>query len=119
MFSYYEPLNYAFAVIIICCTELLNIAIFIVRYLMFAVGGGFKLLSAVAFFFAWKFYELPATESSNGDSIPDTTSQTTIVDGSTQKEHKDITELSPVAQLITVSNPKDSDKQEKPKITCV
>lgn len=88
------------------------------RYLMFAVGGGFKLLSAVAFFFAWKFYKLPVAESSTGDSNPDTTSQTTIMDGSTPREHKDMTELIPVAQFITVSNSKDSDKEE-PKITNV
>ena len=85
---------------------------------MFAVGGGFKLLSAVAFFFAWKFYKLPVAESSTGDSNPDTTSQTTIMDGSTPKEHKDVTELIPVAQFITVSDSKDSDK-ELPKITNV
>ena len=88
---------------------------------MIAVGGGFKLLSAVAFFFAWKFYKLPAAESSTGDSNPDTTSQTTIMDGNnTPKEHKDtcMTELIPVAQFITVSNSKDSDKEE-PKITNV
>ena len=85
---------------------------------MIAVGGGFKLLSAVAFFFAWKFYKLPVAESSNGDSNPDTTSETTVVDGSTPREHKDLTELIPVAQFITVSNSKDSDKEE-PKITNV
>ena len=85
---------------------------------MIAVGGGFKLLSAVAFFFAWKFYKLPVAESSNGDSNPDTTSDTTVVDGSTPREHKDFTELIPVAQFITVSKSKDSDKEE-PKITNV
>ena len=85
---------------------------------MFAVGGGFKLLSAVAFFFAWKFYKLPEAESSTGDSNPDTTSQTTMMDGSTPREHKDVTELSPVAQFITVSNSKDSDREE-PKVTTV
>jgi len=85
---------------------------------MFVVGGGFKLLSAVAFFFAWKFYKLPVAESSTGDSNPDTTSQTAIMDGSTPKEHKDVTELIPVAQFITVSNSKDSAK-ELPKITNV
>ena len=79
---------------------------------MFAVGGGFKLLSAVAFFFAWKFYKLPVAETSTGtgDSNPDTTSQTTVIDGSTPGEHKDMTELIPVAQFITVSNSKDSEK---------
>lgn len=79
---------------------------------MFAVGGGFKLLSAVAFFFAWKVYKLPVAESSTGDSNPDTTSQTTVIDGSTPGEHKDMTELIPVAQFITVSNSKDSEKGE-------
>lgn len=92
---------------------------------MFAVGGGFKLLSAVAFFFAWKFYKLPVAELSNADSNPDTTSQTTIMDGNTPRDNKDMTELIPVAQFITVSNSNDSDcektqpDKEEPRITNV
>ncbi|KAL9961463.1 hypothetical protein ACROYT_G030405 [Oculina patagonica] len=89
------------------------------RYLMFAVGGGFKLLSAVAFFFAWKYYELPSAQS-NGDSNPDTTSQTTIMDGNKPKDTDMDTELIPVAQFITVSNSNDEKTQpakEDPRIT--
>lgn len=91
----------------------------IFRYLMFAVGGGFKLLSAVGFFFAWKYYKLPAGQS-NGDSNPDTTSQTTIMDGNKPKETDMDTELIPVAQFITVSNSNDEKMQsakEDPRIT--
>lgn len=86
---------------------------------MFAVGGSFKLLSAVAFFFAWKFYKLPAAQ--RNDSNPDAmSSQTTIiVDGNSPKEDM-ATELIPVAQFITVSNSNDEKTkpaQETPRTT--
>lgn len=85
---------------------------------MFVVGGSFKLLSAVFFFFAWKYYKLPAAQS-NGDSNPDATSQTTIMDGNAPKDSME-TELIPVAQFITVSNFNDEKTQptnEHPRIT--
>lgn len=88
---------------------------------MFSVGGSFKLLSAVAFFFAWKFYKLPVAQR-NGDSNPDAmSSQTTIVDGNSPKEDMD-TELIPVAQFITVSNSNDEKTklaQKTPRTTNV
>lgn len=79
------------------------------RYLMLAVGGGFKLLSAVAFYFAWKFYKLPSQSQSNeGLNRESASSQITIVDGHTKKMPE--TELIPVAQFITVSD----SGEEKP-----
>ena len=82
-----------------------------VRYVMFAVGGTFKALSAVAFFFAWKFYKLPA-DSPTDDSIPEVGSQTTIIDGpDAQEKMTDAIKLSPPVQLIRVS---DSAKEKAP-----
>ena len=76
---------------------------------MLAVGGGFKLLSAVAFYFAWKFYKLPSQSQSNeGLNRESASSQITIVDGHTKKMPE--TELIPVAQFITVSD----SGEEKP-----
>lgn len=70
---------------------------------MLAVGGSFKLLSAVAFFFAWKYYKLPSQCQPNGDLNPETaSSETTITDGNARKNTD--TELIPVAQFITVSD---------------
>ena len=77
---------------------------------MLGVGGTFKALSAVAFFFAWKFYELPACkaqteEVGRQDSSPsDVASQITLVDGNDIAQEKKETELTPVAQFITVSD---------------
>ena len=53
---------------------------------MLGLGGTFKALSAVAFFFAWKFYKLPCKAQTEGvgrqDSSPsDVASQITLVDG--------------------------------------
>ena len=91
---------------------------------MLGVGGSFKLLSAVAFFFAWKFYELPVTQCHlNGDSNPDAASQMTIMDGNAPKENNvEETELIPVAQFITVSDSPDERSQsgkEESRITNV
>jgi len=79
------------------------------RYLMLAVGGSFKALSAVAFFFAWKFYKLPCTTQAEvlgrQDSSPsDVASQITIVDGNGIPKEKMDAELVPVSQFITVSD---------------
>ena len=78
---------------------------------MLAVGGTFKALSAVAFFFAWKFYKLPCTaepkEVGRQDSSPsDVASQMTALDGNDVPKEKmeSDTELVPVAQFITVSD---------------
>lgn len=83
------------------------------RYIMIAVGGTFKALSAVAFFFAWKFYKLPcAAQAETVDRQDSSPSDVTIMDGATgngiTKENTD-TELVPVAQFITVS---DSSTEE-------
>ena len=80
---------------------------------MLAVGGTFKALSAVAFFFAWKFYKLPcAAQAETVDRQDSSPSVVTIMDGPTgngiPKENAD-TELVPVAQFITVS---DSSSEE-------
>ena len=76
---------------------------------MLAVGGIFKALSAVAFFFAWKFYKLPKAPElevvDRQDSSPsDVASQTTIVDGNSIPKGNMEMELVPVAQFITVSD---------------
>ena len=87
---------------------------------MLGVGGSFKALSAVAFFFAWKFYKLPCKVQTEGvgrqDSSPsDVASQITLVDGNDIDKEKKETELTPVAQFITVSN--TSNEKLKPVIT--
>jgi len=76
---------------------------------MLAVGGRFKALSAVAFFFAWKFYKLPraiqAEAVGRQDSSPsDVAPQITIVDGNGIPKEKMDTELVLVSQFITVSD---------------
>ncbi|XP_067030359.1 solute carrier organic anion transporter family member 4A1-like [Acropora muricata] len=73
------------------------------RYLMVAMGGIFKALSAVAFFFAWKTYKLPNTTNRQDSTPSDVASQITIADGHASTEKFDI-ELSPPVQQITVMN---------------
>lgn len=69
----------------------------------------FQYFSAVAFYFAWKFYKLPSQSQSNeGLNRESASSQITIVDGHTKKMPE--TELIPVAQFITVSD----SGEEKP-----
>ena len=87
---------------------------------MIAVGGTFKALSAVAFFFAWKCYKLPNTAPAQGvsrqDSSPsDVASQITIVDGNSIPTEKMETELVPVAQFITVAADSSKEKAENEK----
>lgn len=70
---------------------------------MVAMGGIFKALSAVAFFFAWKTYKLPNTTNRQDSTPSDVASQITIADGHASTEKFDI-ELSPPVQQITVMN---------------
>lgn len=95
---------------------------------MVAVGGTFKALSAVAFFFAWKYYKLPNTGPAEGvsrqDSSPsDVASQITIVDGNSVPKEKMEAELVPVAQFITVADSSEErvekEKESMPRITNV
>ena len=88
---------------------------------MIAVGGIFKALSAVSFFFAWKFYKLPKSTQLQAvgrqDSSPsDVTSQTTILDGNSIPKENTEMELVPVAQFITVSdspNEKENGRENR------
>ena len=64
------------------------------------MGGIFKALSAVAFFFAWKTYKLPNTTNRQDSTPSDVVSQMTIVDGHTFTEKLDVQFSPPVQQII-------------------
>lgn len=82
------------------------------RYLMVAVGGTFKALSAVAFFFAWKTYKLPNIPHRQNSTPSDVASQITVLDGQAPLEKLDIG-LSPAVQLITVKNSSMGKEEEE------
>ena len=71
---------------------------------MAGLGGVFKALSAVAFYFAWKFYELP-NQGSNMQSRNSLVSEVELDSGETQKGQgrKDI----PLTDMSTIPGHKN------------